>query len=242
MRLVLLSLFLLGGLSGVAQPRWTFGLQGAYLYSIAQRSGNEDVKDFYRQEHLPTASGGFLVQYRAGSRVQLESGLHLTGIGFRHVFSSTFPSGARLSQSTNQSFACFKVPVHVRYALGTVSLPLLNMVQTYAVAGPTILFRTEYASRTVRYGNNWTASATTGPFLGVGAHLGLGVQKRLPRGDAFVSSVFVQLGFNRLADSHWEYQANGTTYSGKTVNRGHFLGTGLAYLFRPYGLRRKSHA
>ena len=242
MRPVLLFLFLLGSLAGFAQPRWTFGLQGAFVYSIAQRASNADVKDFYRQEHLPTASGGLLVQYRAGNRVQLESGLHLTGVGFRHVFSHTSPAGVRISYNADQSFTYFRVPVHVRYALGTVSLPLLNVVQPYAVAGPTILFRTESAYRGMRSNNVWTASAAAGPFLGVGAHLGLGVQKRLPRGDALVSSVFVQVGSNRLADSQWEYQANGTTYRGKTENRGHFLGTGLAYLFRPHGLRRKSHS
>jgi hypothetical protein len=242
MRLVLLSLFLLGSLAGFAQPRWTFGLQGAFVYSIAQRAGTADVKDFYRQEHLPTAAGGLLVQYRAGNRVQLESGLHLTGIGFRHVFSYTTPSGMRISDGNNQSFTYFRVPVHLKYGLGTVSLPLLKLVQPYAVAGPSILFRTESAYQHMRYNNNWTASTSVGPFLGVGAHLGFGVQKRLPRGDAWVSSVFGQLGLGPLVESQWAYEANGVAYRGKTENRGHFLGTSLAYLFRPYGLRRKSHS
>jgi hypothetical protein len=98
MRCVLLSLFLLGSLAGVAQPRWTFGLQGAFLYSIAQRADHADMNDFYSQDYLPTAAGGLIVQYRVSSRVQLESGLHLTGVGFRHVFRYTVPSGMRLSQ------------------------------------------------------------------------------------------------------------------------------------------------
>ncbi len=134
------------------------------------------------------------------------------------------------------------MPVHLRYGLGTVSLPLFKMVQPYAVAGPSILFRTTSAYRAMRYNNNWTASASTGPFLGVGVHLGLDLQKRMPRGDAFVTSLFGQLGLGRIVESGWEYQANGITYSGKTVNRGHFLGMGMAYLFRPYGLGRKSHS
>ncbi len=111
MRCVLLSLFLLGSLASFAQPRWAFGLQGAGLYSIVRRAGTADVKDFYSQEHMPTASGGLVVQYRAGNRVQLESGLQLTGIGFRHVFSYTSPAGVRISQRADQSFTCFKVPV-----------------------------------------------------------------------------------------------------------------------------------
>jgi hypothetical protein len=242
MRCVLLSLLLLGSLAGFAQPRWTFGLQGAYLSSIARRASVADASDFYSQDHLPTASGGMVVQYRAGNRVQVESGLHLTGVGFRHVFRYTTPSGMRLSYSSDQSFTYFRVPVHLRYALGTVSLPLLKLVQPYAVAGPSILFRTESAYQGMPANNNPTASASVGPFVGVGVHLGLDVQKRLPRGDAFVTRVFGQLSFSRVADSQWEYQANGTTYTGKTVNRGHFLGTGIAYLFRPYGLRRKSHS
>lgn len=242
MRGVLLSLLLLGSLAGSAQSRWTFGLQGAFLYSIPQRFSNADANDFYRQEDLPTASGGLLVQYRVANRVQLESGLHLTGIGFRHVFSYTTPSGVQLSHGGNQGFSYFRVPVHLKYALGTISLPLLKLVQPYAVAGPSILFRTESASQGMRYNNNWTASASVTPFLGVGAHLGFGVQKRLPRGDAWASSVFGQLGLGPLVESQWEYEANGVTYRGKTENRGHFLGTSLAYLFRPYGLRRKSHS
>jgi hypothetical protein len=242
MRCVLLSLFLLGSLAGFAQPRWTFGLQGAGLYSIARRANHADVKDFYSQEHLPTASGGLVVQYRAGSRVQVESGLHLTGIGFRHVFSYTILGGMRRSLSSNQSFTYFRVPVHLRYALGTVSLPFFKMIQPYAVAGPSILFRTESAYRGMSHNNDWTASASTRPFLGVGVHLGLDLQKRMPRGDAFVTSLFSQVGLGRIVDSGWEYQANGTTYTGKTVNRGHFLAMGFAYLFRPYGLRRKSHS
>jgi hypothetical protein len=241
MRGVLLCLLLLGSLAGFAQSRWTFGLQGAFLYSIPRGASNADVNDFYSQEDLPTASGGLLVQYRVANRVQLESGLHLTGIGFRHVFSYTTPSGVRLSQSTNHGFSYFRVPVHLKYALGAVSLPLLKLVQPYAVAGPSILFRTESAYQGVRY-SNWTASASIHPFLGVGAHLGFGVQKRMPRGDAWVSSVFGQLGLGPLVNSRWEYEANGVTYHGKTENRGHFLGTSLAYLFRPYGLRRRSHS
>jgi hypothetical protein len=242
MRCVLLSLFLLGSLAGVAQPRWTFGLQGAFLYSIAQRADHADMNDFYSQDYLPTAAGGLIVQYRVSSRVQLESGLHLTGVGFRHVFRYTVPSGMRLSQNSDQSFTYFRVPVHLRYALGTVSLPLLKLVQPYAVAGPSILFRTESAYQGMPSNNNPTASASVRPFLGVGVHLGLAVQKRMPRGDAFVSSIFGQVGLGRVAESGWEYQANGTTYRGKTINRGHFLGTGIAYLFRPYGHRRKSHS
>jgi hypothetical protein len=240
MRCVLLSLFLLGSLAGFAQPRWTFGLQGAGLYSIARRAGTADVKDFYNQEHMPTASGGLVVQYRAGSRVQVESGLHLTGIGFRHVFTHTALGGMRSFQGANQSFTYFRVPVHLRYALGTVSLPLFKMVQPYAVAGPSILFRTTSAYRDMTYDRNWTASASAGRFLGVGAHLGLDLQKRMPRGDAFVTSLFGQVGLGPIADCRWEYQADGTTYTGKAVNRGHFLGMGIAYLFRPYGFRRKS--
>jgi len=237
-----LSLLLLGSLAGSAQPRWTFGLQGAGLSSIARRADNADVKDFYSQEHMPTASGGLIVQYRAGNRVQVESGLHLTGIGFRHVFSQTTTTGMRRFMGSNQGFTYFRVPVHLRYALGTVSLPFFKMVQPYAVAGPSILFRTESAYRGMRYNNDWTASASTRPFLGVGAHLGLDLQKRMPRGDAFVASLSGQLGLGRIVESQWEYEANGTTYRGKTVNRGHFLGMGLAYLFRPYGLHRKSHS
>ncbi|MBD0256611.1 MAG: hypothetical protein ICV83_12905, partial [Cytophagales bacterium] len=177
MRCVLLSLLLLGSLAGFAQSRWTFGLQGACLYSIAHRASNADVKDFYIQENMPTPSGGLIVQYRVTNRVQGESGLHLTGIGFRHVFSYTTPSGLRVTTGSNQSFTYFRVPVHLKYALGTVSLPLLKLVQPYAVAGPSILFRTESAYQHMRY-NNWTASTSVGPFLGVGAHLGFGVQKR----------------------------------------------------------------
>ena len=242
MRCVLLSLLLLGSLAGFAQPRWTFGLQGAFLYSIPQGARNADANDFYSQEDLPTASGGLLVQYRVANRVQLESGLHLTGIGFRHVFSYTTPSGARLSHGANQGFSYFRVPVHLKYALGTVSLPLLKLVQPYVAAGPSILFWTESASRGMRYNNNWTASSSIHPFLGVGAHLGFGVQKRMPRGDAWVSSVFGQVGLGPLVESQWAYEANGVTYRGKTENRGHFLGTAVAYLFRPYGPRRKPHS
>ncbi len=242
MRCVLYSLLLLGSLAGFAQSRWTFGLQGDFLYSIPLGVSNADVNDFYSQEDLPTASGGLLVQYRVANRVQLESGLHLTGIGFRHVFSYTTPSGVRLSDDINQGFSYFRVPVHIKYALGTVSLPLLKLVQPYAVAGPSILFRTESAYQGMRYNRNWTASASIHPFLGVGAHLGFGVQKRMPRGDAWVSSVFGQLGLGSLVESQWEYEANGVTYRGKTKNRGHFLGASLAYLFRPYGLQRRSHS
>jgi hypothetical protein len=241
MRCLLLSLFLLGSPAGCAQPRWTVGFQGAGLYRLARRAGNGAVNDFYSQEFMPTASGGLIVQYRADNRVQLESGLHLTGIGFRHVFSYTAPSGMRLSDGNKQSFTYFRVPVQLKYGLGAVSLPLLKRVQPYAVAGPSILFRTESAYQHLRYNNNWTASTSIGPFLGVGAHLGFGLQKRMPRGDAWESSVFGQLGLGPLVDSQWEYEANGVTYRGKTENRGHFLGTSLAYLFRPHGVRRRSH-
>jgi hypothetical protein len=180
MRCLLLSLFLLGSPAGCAQPRWTVGFQGAGLYRLARRAGNGAVNDFYSQEFMPTASGGLIVQYRADNRVQLESGLHLTGIGLRHVFTQMTPAGMRLSHSTNLSFTYFRVPVHLRYALGIVSLPLFKMVQPYAVAGPSILFQTESAYQGMRY-NNWTGVASAGPFLGVGAHLGLDLQKRMPQ-------------------------------------------------------------
>jgi hypothetical protein len=242
MRYLVLSFFLLGSLAGFAQLRWAIGLQATYLHSIAHAAGNPDVTDFYRQEWMPTASGGVIVQYGVSQRVKIESGLLLTGIGFRHLFNYTVTPGVQLFHPSDQSFTYFQVPVHLKYTFRHVSLPVLKMMRPYIAGGPVILFRTESAYNSSRVNANWVALTAIQPFLRPGANVGFGLETRGARGDAFTVSIFGQAGFTKLVEADWEYNANGAVYTGKLVNRGHFLAATASYVFRPIGYRRKSRS